>query len=378
MLSVLGVAAAACTSIAKIEGVVDAPSSEVIVKLLDMNRYSVLDTVATDADGRFAYEVEVEKGQPEFVYIFHKDTKVASLLLEAGDKVRIKADTLGLSCEVEGSQESQNLAAVEKDFAAAYNEIVALSVKMQGASADDAAALKKEFGQKYISYYRSRVKYVMENSHSLTVVPVFYQNFGSDLPVFSQNTDAILMKGVADSLATVYPDSKYVKSLRNEAERRFDNLELLKRLENAQVVGFPNIVLPDTKGEKVSLSSVAEGSKLVMLYFWSASDAAQKMFNQDMLKGLYAQYHDKGFDIYQVSLDPDKGTWARVVKDQQLPWTNVCDARGANSPYAFQYNVQTVPAVYMIKDGELVDGQAMDDKSVHNIIQKLLKQSVLS
>ena len=372
MLSLLGVAAA-CTNIAKIEGVIDAPSSEVVVKLLDMNRYSVLDTVATDAEGRFAYKVDIEKGQPEFVYIFHKDTKVASLLLEAGDKVRIKADTLGLSCEVEGSQESQNLAAVEKDFAAAYNEIVALSVKMQGASADDAAALKKEFGQKYISYYRSRVKYVMENSHSLTVVPVFYQNFGSDLPVFSQNTDAILMKGVADSLATVYPDSKYVKSLRNEAERRFDNLELLKRLENAQVVGFPNIVLPDTKGEKVSLSSVAEGSKLVMLYFWSASDAAQKMFNQDMLKGLYAKYHDKGFDIYQVSLDPDKGTWARVVKDQQLPWTNVCDARGANSPYAFQYNVQTVPAVYMIKDGELVDGQAMDDKSVHNIIQKLLK-----
>ena len=86
MLSVLGVAAA-CTNIAKIEGVIDAPSSEVVVKLLDMNRYSVLDTVATDAEGRFAYKVDIEKGQPEFVYIFHKDTKVASLLLEAGDEI---------------------------------------------------------------------------------------------------------------------------------------------------------------------------------------------------------------------------------------------------------------------------------------------------
>ncbi len=66
--------AAACTSGARIDGAVEsAPSSEVVVKLLDANRYSVLDTVKTDASGKFSYKVDVKKGQPEFVYLFFGD-----------------------------------------------------------------------------------------------------------------------------------------------------------------------------------------------------------------------------------------------------------------------------------------------------------------
>ena len=60
--------AAACADNARVEGQLsDAPSSEVIVKLLEVNRYEVLDTVKTDEAGRFSYKVEVEKGNPEYV-----------------------------------------------------------------------------------------------------------------------------------------------------------------------------------------------------------------------------------------------------------------------------------------------------------------------
>ena len=68
--------AAACTPVAKIEVTLDsAPSSEVVMKLLNINQYEVLDTLKTDASGRFTYKVNVEEGQPEFVYLFHNDTK---------------------------------------------------------------------------------------------------------------------------------------------------------------------------------------------------------------------------------------------------------------------------------------------------------------
>ena len=84
-----------CGSNARIDGTLtDAASSEVIVKLLESNRYQVLDTVKTDASGHFSYKVDVAEGQPEFVYIFYKDKKIASLLLEAGDKVGVVSDTL--------------------------------------------------------------------------------------------------------------------------------------------------------------------------------------------------------------------------------------------------------------------------------------------
>ena len=100
-------AAASCSNVAKIDGNVEqAASSEVIVKLLNVNKFETLDTVAVDASGRFSYDVEIKEGQPEFVYLFHGDRKIASLLLSEGEKVSVKADTLG-NWTVSGSEESE-------------------------------------------------------------------------------------------------------------------------------------------------------------------------------------------------------------------------------------------------------------------------------
>lgn len=362
---------ASCGSKAGIDGTVsDAPSSEVIVKLLNINRYEVLDTIRTDASGRYSYKVPVEKGQPEFVYIFYKDTKVASLLLDAGDVVKVESDTLG-NFSVTGSEESVKLAQVEKDYASALTTMSSIASKMEGASDDAVAQLRRELGQAYVNYYRDRVKYVMENLNSLTIVPVFFQNFGADLPVFAQSTDAIHFTKAADSLERVYPESRYVKALRAEAKRRYGYLEIAARLGSATEIGYPDIELPDVKAETCRLSSV--DSKVVMIYFWSASDAAQKMFNLDFLKGIYEDYHEKGFEIYQVALDPDKAAWARVVKEQNLPWINVCDSRGSASPYVMTYNIGALPAAFLISEGELVDGQIVDDKSLRRLLDKLTR-----
>lgn len=363
--------AAACTPAARIDGVIgSAPSSDVVVKLLEVNRYEVLDTVKTDASGHFSYKVNVEEGQPEFIYLFHNDRRIASLLLETGDKVSISADTLG-NYTVEGSEESARLAQVEKEYSAAQARLQAIALQLETAEGSQAEALRQQLGKEYIDYYRQCVKYVLENSRSLTAVPVLYQSFGANLPVFGQSTDAIHFVNVADSLALSYPDSKYVKALKKEAERRYGYLELEAKLRNAETVGYPDIVLPDVNAQKIRLSEV--DSKVIMLYFWSASDASQKMFNLDVLKSLYEDYHSRGFEIYQVALDPDKAGWARTVKNQNLPWINVCDGLGADSQYVVTYNIPALPATYIIADGELVDGQVVDEKSLRKLLDKLLK-----
>lgn len=365
------IAAVACSSKASIEGTLsDAPSSEVVVKLLNVNYYEVLDTVKTDAAGRFSYKAEIAEGQPEFIYLFYKDAKVASLLLEAGDKVTVTADTLG-NYSVEGSEESVKLAQVEKTYADALMTLSTLSDLALTAEGKELENIRKQMGQEYINYYRNSVKYVMQNSKSLTVVPVFFQNFGSDLPVFAQSTDAIQFSAISDSLETVYPESKYVKALRNEAKRRQNLMELEARLNSAESVGYPDIELPDVNASKVKLSEV--DAKVTLIFFWNPSDAGQKMFNLDFLKNIYEDYHKKGFEIYQVALDPDKALWARVVKEQKLPWINVCDSRGSASPYALLYNISSVPAAFVIADGELVDGDMVTEKAFRKRIEQLLK-----
>ena len=85
-----------CSRGARITGVVgDDPNDKIVVTLLDAGRYNVLDTVTTDKNGAFKYVVDVKKGQPEFIYLFHGDTRIASLLLQNGEKAIVKTDTLG-------------------------------------------------------------------------------------------------------------------------------------------------------------------------------------------------------------------------------------------------------------------------------------------
>ena len=364
-------AAAACSRTARINGTIEELSgSEVIVKLLDINKFEVLDTVDVDKSGRFSYKVAAQKNQPEFVYIFNGDVKIASLVLEGGDKLIVKADTAG-NYSVEGSEESVKLAQVERDYAAAIARMTAIAMKSDVAEdAQQALQLRQELGQEYVMYYRDRVRYVLENSHSISVVPVLYQTLGENLPVFSQSTDAIHFRNVADSLAQVYPSSKYVKALRQEADRRFGYLELENHIRNAEKIGFPDVELPDIKAQKRRLSEV--DSKVVMLHFWTVADARQKMFNLDVLLPLYKDFAGKGFEIYQVALDADKGLWAQVVKEQNLPWINVCDSRGKQSPYAGSYNLPSLPATFIIADGELVDGAVVDEKSLRRLLKKLL------
>lgn len=363
---------ASCGRTARIDGSVAGLSKgdSLVVKLLDVNVYKVLDTIPTDASGHFRYSVEVGKGQPEFVYLFRKDVKLASMLLERGDKVSLSADTLG-NYTVSGSAESVKLAQVEKDFAEFNARFIALADSLDAAAnADESARLRREMAREYTDYYRSRVKYILENSHSLTVVPVLYQNVAAGLPVFGQETDAIHFRNICDSLETVYPESRYVKSLRNEAKRRSDLLSLRIRIENAPQLNYPDLELPDVMSAKVKLSEV--DAKVVLLHFWTSSDAAQKMFNLDVLKPVYRDYHAKGLEIYQVALDTDKAVWARTVKDQGLDWINVCDGLGTASPAVVTYNLSRLPVTFVISSGELVDSRITDEASLRRLLDRLL------
>jgi len=346
LLAAMAIAAAAvsCAPKAQIKGTLTGASdAEVIVKELDGSTITVLDTVKTNANGDYTYNVKVEEGKPLFVYVYNGDTKVASLILGKGDQVRVVSDTLG-GYTVEGSAESELLQQVENDFSQFMGKI------SQAASRGDNAAISRA----YIDYYRSRVKYVMENSKSLSTIPVLYQKINDELPVFSQSTDALHFSNAYDSLMTVYPESEYVKALGREAERRRNLMSLDVQIQNAAEQAYPDIALPGFDGTTRKLSEV-EG-KVVMLYFWQASDATQKMFNQDVLLPVYNDYHSKGFEIYSVSLDTDKGVWASAVRSQKLPWINVCDGLGAQSPAAAAFNVyRGLPVAFLIIDGEMSD-----------------------
>lgn len=350
---------AACGQKAEISGTVaDAPDSQIIVKQLDINVYSVLDTIKTASDGSFRYRMEVKKGQPEFVYLFHGDTRIAGLLLESGEKAEVTADTLG-NYSVTGSEGSIKLAEVDRAYSKFLNDIY---------SATEAPQMAKI----YIDHYRACVEYILQNPYSLTVVPVLYERLSDVSPIFSQSTDALFFRSAADSLKTVYPESKYVLALEKEAERRMNQLEIENRIRTADEASFPDIVMPDINGVEKALSSLDD--KVILLHFWDAGDAAQKMLNIDTLLPIYNEYHDRGFEIYAVCVSTDKAEWGSVVKAQKLPWINVNDGRGGTSGSAALYNITSTPASILIVGGEIIDSNIKGAEGLRRVLDKHLRQ----
>ena len=352
------VIAGSCSSGATVRGTLsDAPDSRLVAKLLDVNTYAVIDTVKTGKDGSFKFEVPVAEGDPEFVYLFYKDTRIASMLLEKGEKAVIEADTLG-HYTVTGSEGSEKLQFVEARFAGFLSEVS----RMEDNS---------EFVRRYVAYYRESVKYVMQNPYSLTVIPVLYENIGGNAPIFSQSTDALHFRNACDSLKTVYPDSRYVAALEKETVRRENILKFENELRNATSSGFPDLVLPDINGKPSRLSDIK--SKAILLHFWDSADAGQNMFAKEILLPIYEDYHKKGLEIYSVCLDTDKVRWASVVNSQKLPWINVNDGLGAASPSVSLYNLSTLPSTVLIADGNLDTSGIQGEAGLRKELSRLLK-----
>ena len=338
----------------------DAPGETLALKLLDVNRFVTMDSVKTDASGAFRTKLDLD--QPAFLYLFRGERQIASLLLEEGDDVKVKTDTLG-AYSTTGSEESLKLQKVEN----AYNAFMRDLATILRTDPNPDAALSK----RYVEYYRDRVSYVFNNSHSLTVVPVFFQEINAGVPVFGMKTDGLLMNSIADSLETVYPKSRYVAALRKEASQRINTLDIAEKLSNAPEIGYLDIDLPGMEGKNVRLTEVEK--PVTLIYFWSPT-AEQKMFNVSSLLPLYEEFHAKGLEIYAVALEGDKSAWAAVVKNQKLPWVNVCDTRAAASPYIASYGVTSLPMLWVIKDGTLdPDSGITDAASIKTYLKKNLR-----
>lgn len=347
-----------------------AASTEVVIGRFDNQRQLVLDTLKTSADSSFMCHLDVQKGQPEFVYVLTEGNDVVSLLVEAGDDVNVDIDAEG-NVQITGSEESVKLMQQLKVFDEMADELNSLYEELASASKSEVKAINERIVKTRVKIYQSSARYAMENCHSLTVIPVLYSTIpvaDTLLPVFDSKTAPYFYKQIADSLMTKYPESKYVKTLMGVSNEGFRHLELQNIVDNAEVAGYLDVEFPGLDGKNKKLSDL--DSKVILLYFWSASMPEQNVFNVEVLKPIYESYHAKGFDIFQVSLDSDKVMWATTVLGQELPWTNVCDTRAKS---ATVYNLQTLPSAFVISNGELVDGEFVDEASFRKLLDKLLK-----
>lgn len=73
------------------------------------------------------------------------------------------------------------------------------------------------------------------------------------------------------------------------------------------------------------------------------------------VKAIYEKYHDKGFEIFGVSLDETVGPWKAAIKKNDMNWHHVSSLKGWNCPAAKRYNVTGIPRMYIIDpEGKII------------------------
>ena len=370
-LALLLLAACDQAPVARISGTLEnAKDSSVVLQKLNFNRLAPVDTIRTDANGKFNYKVKLTGNEPYFYYLYLDDSPVASMVLLQSDQVTVKVPAQGVF-EIEGSEESQLLKEVNAAFAETSAQMEAISASLTDDSSDEEIhAANAALSKLYVDYKRKAIKHVITHPRSITSAVVLFQRFTDNLPVFGQESDAIIFRTVLDSLSTVYPKSEFVTALRDELDVRARDLELATRFGEASLISFPELALPDVDGN-IRLLSDLEGA-VIVLSFWSVGQDEHKMFNVELAE-LYRKYHDRGLEVYQVGLDIDKPSWAATVKSQALPWISVNDGLGVQSPAVIAYNIDHVPSMFVIdREGGIAATDLFDQEALDQLIRKIL------
>lgn len=333
-----------------------------VLEKMQLDRDLAIDSVHLDENGSFSFHGE-KLAIPTFFKLKLSDNNFITLLLDSTEHVTVTADARNLenSYRLEGSIESKKVQILNERLKTLRSTVDSLLEVYDSLPDQGSTQQKNEIGQQLLialDEHKNFIgSFVMDNPRSFASYYALFQRLSDNTMVLNvmDKKEQVYYATIATSLNLMYPESPRVKQLYNYVlsakaqERRQRITEELQ--ENAEET-IPEIKEKNIHGEEIALSSLR--GKLVLLSFWASWDEASRRAN-DHMKKVYQQYKDQGFEIYQVSLDRSKILWENAVVKDELPWINVSDLRYTDSFPARIYNINQLPANYLIsRDGDII------------------------
>lgn len=143
-------------------------------------------------------------------------------------------------------------------------------------------------------------------------------------------------------------------NMADEVKNSDPGKSLAKRLDLyvPQAMGnqLKDFTMTTPDGELVSMLEYVKGKKIVLIDFWASWCGPCRKEGQN-IKAIYADMHDKGFDVLGVSLDTDRDKWLKGIEEEGYKWTQVSDLKGFQSPTIKDYDINGIPALFLV-DGE--------------------------
>ena len=358
-----------------VEGqIANAGDSVLYFENVGLEGIQVLDSVKLGGDGNFAFSGDPTEA-PEFYRLRIAD-QIINVSIDSTETVQIKAEYPGMAANytVSGSdncEKIRELTMKQMDLQAkaiAIQQNTALGVKVIGDSI-----------QSLINIYKDDVmkNYIYKEPNKAYAYFALFQTIGQWL-IFNPRTekeDIRAFAAVATSWDTYYPHAERGQNLHNIAIEGMKNQRIVAaqnqdiEVDASKVseAGVLDVALTDNKGQMRHLTDLKGQVVLLDFHIFAMDESPARIL---MLRELYNKYHAQGFEVYQVSLDPDEHFWKQQTA--ALPWVSVRDADGVNSQRLMLYNVQSIPDFFLIDRGNNIVTRAANIKDLEAEIKKLL------
>ena len=369
---------AACDNTPKfqVEGDIEgATDSTLYLEATTLDGIQKLDSVKLNANGHFSFKAAAPTGCPEF-YTLRISDRIINFSIDSTETVIFEAKFPTMSSDyiVSGSDNCQKIKEINTLRQKVQSKLIALEKNdsmFPGDILDSLksilSAYKEEIKQKYIYKEPEKAYAYYAVCQSITDLRGTFLLFDP----LTDRSDVRCYATVATSWDYKYPDAKRTEQLCNMAIKGMDNTakpqQKVIEVDKAKIseTGILDINLPDINSNLHSIKEL-EG-KVVMLDFTMYGEKGSAERTR-LLRDIYNKYHDKGFEIYQISLDEDIHYWKSSV--EYLPWICVHETDGAATN---TYGVQTLPTYFIInRNNEVFGRSGIMDGTLEDQIKKLL------
>lgn len=179
-------------------------------------------------------------------------------------------------------------------------------------------------------------------------------------------------KKIVQKVSDKYPGSPYAKDYEKILATFQNQVAMAQSGATTIAVGqpAPDIALPNPNGKIYKLSDLK--GKVVLLDFWASWCGPCRRANPSVVAA-YNKYKDKGFAVFNVSLDKDRQKWVDAIKQDGLVWDyHVSDLKYWQSQAAALYNVQAIPQQFLIDKTGKIAAVSEAGLSLEKELEKLL------
>ena len=325
------------------------PEGYVVLSQYKENATEVIDTLQVGPNGKFEYILSIDN--PGFYDLSLMNQHQVRLALYDED-VKIKYDfNKDAKPTITGSKDTDQLKKVDQlavDYQEEINRLNSEYYEAMNAKDQDKIKNIQERAMGLESAQSSKVKAVINDMDG---------SFASlaAIGMLNPRTDFQFLDSLIIALDERYPNTKNIVSVKQQ-------LDEMRALSVGQPA--PEISLPNPDGQTVNLSDLR--GNYVLIDFWAAWCKPCREENPNVVR-LYNEYKDRGFEVFGVSLDRTREAWLRGIQEDGLEWTQVSDLQYFNSAAADTYQINAIPATYLIDpDGKIIAkdlrGSRLEDK----------------